>query len=79
LQGHVKYKRSTWFMDEAYVQVAGHQMYLFRAVDNRGQTVDFYLFETRDREAAKRFLQAALANPDNTVSVRATPRLPALR
>lgn len=40
-------------------------MYLFRAVDSGGQTVDFYLFETRDREAAKCFLKRALANPDN--------------
>ena len=40
-------------------------MYLFRAVDAHGQTVDFYLSETRDREAAKIFLQKALANPDN--------------
>jgi transposase-like protein len=39
--------------------------YLFRAVDSQGQTVDFYLSETRDREVAKRFLKKALANPDN--------------
>jgi transposase-like protein len=31
----------------------------------KGQTVDFYLSETRDREAAKHFLKKALANPDN--------------
>jgi len=37
----------------------------FRAVDCHGQTVDFYLSETRDREAAKIFLKKALANPDN--------------
>jgi len=54
LQGHVKYKRATWFMEETYVRVAGHWMYLFRAVDDRGQTVDFYLSETRDCDAAKR-------------------------
>src|SRR5689334_13805090 len=65
LQGQVKYKRATWFMDETYVRVSGRWMYLFRAVDNCGQTIDFYLSETRDREAAKRFLQAALTNPDN--------------
>src|SRR5690349_3225429 len=40
-------------------------MYLFRAVDSYGQTVDFYLSETRDREAAKLFLRKALANEDN--------------
>jgi transposase, IS6 family len=65
LEGQIKYKLATWFMDETYVRVAGRWMYLFRAVDNHGQTVDFYLSETRDREAAKRFLKAALANPDN--------------
>jgi transposase-like protein len=31
----------------------------------RWSTVDFYLSETRDREAAKCFLQRALDNPDN--------------
>lgn len=38
---------------------------MFRAVDSGGQTVDFYLSETRDREAAKCFLKRALAYPDN--------------
>ena len=40
-------------------------MYLFRAVDSHGDTVDFYLSETRDRDAAKTFLQKALSNPDH--------------
>jgi transposase-like protein len=40
-------------------------MYLFRAVDCHGQTVDFYLSETRARETAKQFLKKALANADN--------------
>jgi len=65
LQSRVKRKSSTWHMDETFVRIAGKWMYLFRAVDSQGQTVDFYLSETRDREAAKLFLQRALANPDN--------------
>jgi IS6 family transposase len=52
-------------MDETFVRIAGRWMYLFRAVDSGGQTVDFYLSGTRDREAAKCFLKRALANPDN--------------
>lgn len=52
-------------MDETFVRIASKWMYLFRAVDGHGQTVDFYLSETRDRVAAKLFLQQALANPDN--------------
>src|SRR4029434_5033084 len=53
-------------MEEPFVRIAGRWMYLFRAVDSQGQTVDFYLSETRDREAAKLFLKKALANTDNT-------------
>ena len=63
--GEVKRKSSTWHMDETFVRIAGKWMYLFRAVDSRGQTVDFYLSETRDREAAKLFLARALANLDD--------------
>ena len=65
LAGQVKRKSSTWHMDETSVRVGGRQMYLFRTVDSYGQTVEFYLSETRDREAAKLFLRKALANPDN--------------
>jgi len=65
LRGQVKPKGSNWHMDETFVRIAGRWMYLFRAVDSSGQTVDFYLSETRDREAAKCFLRRALANPDN--------------
>ena len=65
LHGEVKHKSSTWHMDETFVRIAGRWMYLFRAVDCHGQTVDFYLSETRDREAAKLFLKRALTNPDN--------------
>jgi len=65
LGGEVRRKSSTWHMDETFVRIAGRWMYLFRAVDSAGQTVDFYLSETRDRDAAKTFLKKALANPDN--------------
>jgi len=65
LRGKVKHKGATWHIDETFVRISGRWMYLFRAVDSGGQTVDFYLSETRDREAAKCFLKRALANPDN--------------
>jgi IS6 family transposase len=63
--GAVSRKSSTWYMVETFVRIAGRWMYLFRAVDSHGETVDFCLSETRDREAAKMFLKKALANPDN--------------
>ena len=65
LRGQVKLKSSTWHMDETFVKIAGRWQYLFRAVDSRGQTVDFFLSETRDREAAKCLLKRALANTDD--------------
>ena len=65
LRGKVKPKSPAWQIDETFDRIAGHWLYLFRAVDGHGQTTDFYLSETRDREAAKRFLKKALANPDN--------------
>src|SRR3546814_10520615 len=34
--------------------------YLYRAVDKRGDTIDFYLSPTRSAKAAKRFLGKAL-------------------
>jgi transposase-like protein len=36
-------------------------MYLYRAVDSEGNTIDFYLSASRDKKAAKRFLKKALA------------------
>ena len=47
-------------MDETFVRTAVRWFYLFRAVDNHRQTVDFSLSERRDRVAAKCFLQTAL-------------------
>ena len=35
--------------------------YLYRAVDSEDNTVDFYLSESRDKQAAKRFSKKALA------------------
>jgi putative transposase len=50
----------SWRMDETYIKVKGEWYYLYRAVDKRGQTVDFLLTEQRDERAAKRFLTKAI-------------------
>jgi len=47
-------------MDETYIRVKGEWMYLYRAVDKAGKTVDFYLSRKRDVNAAKAFLRKAL-------------------
>jgi transposase-like protein len=50
----------SWRMDEIYVKVRGEWMYLYRAVDKSGKTVDFYLSRRRDMNAAKAFLRKAM-------------------
>jgi len=55
----VEQKSATWHVGETLVRIAGRWLYLFRAVDSQGQTADFFLSETRDREAAKRSLKTA--------------------
>ncbi|MEK0224091.1 IS6 family transposase [Bacillus proteolyticus] len=51
----------SWRVDETYVKVKGQWLYLYRAVDSEGNTIDFYLGESRDKQAAKRFFKKALA------------------
>jgi transposase-like protein len=50
----------SWRMDETYVKVRGGWVYLYRAVDKAGKTVDFYLSRNRDVNAAKVFLRKAM-------------------
>jgi transposase-like protein len=50
----------SWRMDETYIRVKGEWMYLYRAVDKAGKTVDFHLSRKRDVNAAKAFLRKAM-------------------
>jgi len=50
----------SWRMDETYIKVGGRWVDLYRAVDKAGRTVDFFLSENRDVNAAKTFLRRAM-------------------
>ena len=50
----------SWKMDETYIKVNCKWVYLYRAVDNDGATIDFMLSETRDRAAVLRFFKKAI-------------------
>jgi transposase-like protein len=59
-----------WHMDETYIRVRGQWMYLYRALDDVGDTVEFFFSERRDLPAAKRFFRKALerhGRPDRIV------------
>jgi transposase-like protein len=49
-----------WNLDETYIKVTGEWLYLYRAIDSNGDTVEFYFSKERDLTAAKRFLRKAL-------------------
>ena len=69
LRPHLRPTNGSWWVDETYIKVKSRWVYLYRAVDSRGQTIDFRLSARRDAQAAKRFFRKALARP-NTVNPR---------
>lgn len=53
-------------MDETNLKINGKWMYLHRAVDSNGDTIDFWLSRNRDKKAAKKFFRKALRSPHNS-------------
>lgn len=58
---HLKTTNVSWRVDETYIKVKGVWMYLYRAVDSQGNTLEFLLSTTRDAQAANRFFAKALS------------------
>ena len=52
----------SWRMDETYIKVKGRDMYLYRAVDKYGNTVDFLLTKRRQKMSAQKFFNKAIGN-----------------
>ena len=62
---------SSWHIDETYVKVNGRWSYLYRAVDQRVDTIDFYLSSRGNTKSAYCFLGKIL----NNVKKRQIPRV----
>jgi putative transposase len=56
-------------MDETYIKVKGAWMYLYRAVDKEGNTVDFLLTKRRNKRAAPLFLLKAICNNGKPLTI----------
>ncbi|MGO4156986.1 IS6 family transposase [Cupriavidus sp. YAF13] len=72
----------SWRMDEPYILVRGQWKYLYRAVDKAGHTIDFLLRTQRDKAAARRFFEKAIAHngQHDSVTIDGSPvNLAALR
>ncbi len=80
IRPHLRMCNGSWRVDETYVRVKGRWTYLYRAVDSRGQTIDFLLSARRDTVAAKRFFRKALVQPHvvnpRTITVDKNPAYP---
>ncbi|MGR3663067.1 MAG: IS6 family transposase [Paracoccaceae bacterium] len=50
----------SWRMDETHIKVKEKWVYLYRAVDKHGKTLDFMLSRQRDKAAARRFFKRAI-------------------
>ena len=58
-QGYEKPVALSWRVDETYIKVGGRWRYLYRAVDQNGQSVDSFLSQRREVGAAKTFCRRA--------------------
>ena len=80
IRPHLRRSDGSWRVEETYVRVKGRWMYLYRAVDSHGQTIDFLLSARRDASAAKRFFRRALGQPHTanprTITVDKNPAYP---
>ena len=65
----LKQTNDSWRVDETYIKVKREWLYLYRAVDSAGNTLEFLLSEHRDAQAAKRFLARAL-DASHTITPR---------
>jgi transposase-like protein len=59
----------SWIMDETYIKVKGKWVYLYRAVDKYGDTIDYMLRAKIDKSAAKAFFQKAIKSSRGTIKV----------
>jgi IS6 family transposase len=65
LRPRLRPTNDSWRVDETYIRVKDKWVYLYRAVDSTGATIDFLLSAKRDAAAAERFLSKALGGENH--------------
>ena len=67
IRKHLRPTNDSWRVDETYIKVKGEWKYFYRAVDSKGDTIDFMLSAKRHLKAAKRFFKKALSSNHNQI------------
>src|SRR6201987_3901028 len=65
LRSRLNSTNDSWRVDETYIRVKGKWVYLYRAVDSSGATIDFLLSAKRDAAAAERLLAEAFGGENH--------------
>ena len=65
IRKHLKPTNDSWRRDEIHLKIKDENAYLYRAVDSEGKTIDFFVSEHRDKDAAKNFFKKALKTIHN--------------
>jgi transposase-like protein len=60
VRAHLRPPNDSWRVDETYIKVRGEWMYLYRALDSAGNTVEFVFSPYRHAQAAEYFFRKAL-------------------
>ena len=51
---------TTWHLDEVYLKISGHMVYLWRAVDAEGEVLDVLVQSKRNKHAALTLMRKLL-------------------
>ncbi|KEZ91965.1 hypothetical protein IL45_14805 [Nonlabens ulvanivorans] len=60
----------SWRLDETYVKIGGRDMYLYRAVDKQGKTIDFLPTKRRMKGSAQKYLNNIVEQDHRSIKRR---------
>ncbi len=52
---YLKQTNDSWRVGETYIKIKGQWIYVYRAVDSKGNTINFFLSKTRNQKAQSAF------------------------
>ena len=73
---HLGPRGDVWHMDEVMVNIQGNQYYLWRAVDQDGDTLDILIEKRKNKKAALRFFRKLLKGQGSAPIRIVTDKLP---